>query len=380
MKVLVLGGGISGLSAAWALSRKFPNAQITLLEKSSRLGGVIETKREGEFLYELGPRTFAFHRSKSLLQLIQEVGLEKELIFSKGGKRYLYQQGRLQTIPIFSLLPRLLFCRKSDQEDESIYEFAKRNFNRKIAETLFDPLTLGIYAGDIRKLSMRSCFPKFWEGAFFSGMKTGGLFTLRRGMGSLIEELQKQLPVEFVFNTTVESIGAQFVAANGKIWEADQIVSTLPAAAIGSLLGEHFTTQSLWVVNLLFKEKVLKKKGYGYLIPTREKEALLGMVWDSSIFPELNQGTVLTALIRPETEDPIAAALDAIRRHLRIDAIPETRSYFASNAIPQFEVGYWQKIAQFEERHQSLILLGNYFQSPSVDTCIHRSLSRLSVL
>ena len=86
MKVLILGGGITGLSAAWYLLQKHPHAQITLLEKTNRLGGFIQTSREGGFLFEKGPRTFPLGRSPHLLSLIRDLGLD--IITAKPQKRY----------------------------------------------------------------------------------------------------------------------------------------------------------------------------------------------------------------------------------------------------------------------------------------------------
>ena len=72
MKILIIGGGITGLSAAWYAHKRYPDAHITLLEKSGRLGGWIRTVIEGGFLFEKGPRTFQSGRSPHLLALIRD--------------------------------------------------------------------------------------------------------------------------------------------------------------------------------------------------------------------------------------------------------------------------------------------------------------------
>src|SRR3990167_8169961 len=107
MSTLILGGGISALSAAHVLLKKDPKRKITLLEKQNQLGGWIQTRKEAGFLFEQGPRTFQRNSCRSLLDLIREVGLEDELIFSDPGKRYLWHQGRLHSIASFvpSLIP-----------------------------------------------------------------------------------------------------------------------------------------------------------------------------------------------------------------------------------------------------------------------------------
>jgi oxygen-dependent protoporphyrinogen oxidase len=347
MKVIIVGGGITGLSAAWFLHRKHPEAQITLLEKENRLGGWIRTSREGGFLFEKGPRTFQFSRCSHLLNLIRDLDLTT--ISSDPKKRYIYTRGKLRTLGSFipGLLPYLireLFVAPSTAPDESIYDFAARRFSPKIAETLFDPLTLGIYGGDIRKLSIRCCFPflhklerekgSLVRALFSSRPKTEkGLFTIAEGMETLIDRLKERLPIDIVLNCPVTSIGENRVETGGKIWHADQVISALPPA---------LPARSLWVVNVVFEGDVLSKKGFGYLVPSKEKESLMGMIFDSCVFPQQSQRgeTRLTAMIRPEEPAPLSAALDALSRHLGINAKPiYTSTFLAKNAIPQFEVG-----------------------------------------
>lgn len=175
-----------------------------------------------------------------------------------------------------------------------------------------------------------------------------GLFTLAGGMETLIHELRKRLPMEIILDCPVTSIGSNQVIAGGKTWEADHIFNALPLP---------FPARSLWVVNLVFPPDVLRKKGYGYLVPTREKQSLLGMIFDSAIFPKqsVQRETRMTAMVRPEETEPIVTALQAAERHLGITAAPLfTAAYLAKEAIPQFPVGC------------------SYTGGISVDACIRR--------
>ncbi len=398
MRILILGGGISGLSAAWFLKKKDPGAKITLLEKTDRLGGWIRTDRENGFLFERGPRTFPAGRSPHLLQLIQELGLERELISSDpaASKRYLWRNGKLRSFS--SLLPRFLpvlllefFIKPKKGEDETIYEFAVRRFSKACAELIFDPMSLGIYAGDIRKLSLQSCFPKFkeWEerhgslvkALFKQEKKAKGLFTLKGGMERLVSELEKQLDIEIVPRCEVAKVRGLEIEAGGKLWTADRVYSALPASALAPLFGASFASQSLTIVHLVFPY-TSQKRGFGYLIPSIEKEPLFGMVWDSFIFPQQDEQPVfrMTAMVRPETENPILAAIDAARRHLGIGGEPLHTSVFqAREAIPQYETGHSIKAALLEEKHPSLTFLGNAFEGVSVEACICRSFKKILI-
>ena len=394
MKLLILGGGISGLSAAWYLRKKYPNSKITLLEKTDRLGGAIRTTYQEGFLFERGPRTFQVGRSPRLLNLIREVGLEGDLVFSKGvSSRYLWEGGSLR--PISSFLPKFLFSflkepfiASSTQEDESIYDFASRRFGCRVAETLFDPMTLGIYAGDIRKLSIKSCFPQFfqWEKEKRSCMRAllssffhktdRTLFTLKKGMESLIYALANQSDIDILLQTQVEAIENTKVIANGKCFDADLIFSALPGSVLASLCKISFpmNEKSLWIANLCYSSDVLSRKGFGYLVPSKEGLDLLGMIWDSSIFPDQNGAgkTCLTAMMKKENLDGLKKAL---QDHLSIFEPPSfMASYTAEKAIPQFEVGYANSLSQFKktvrEKYPHVTLLGNYLRSPSVESCI----------
>lgn len=397
MKIVILGGGISGLSAAWYLQKKHPRAEITLLEKENRSGGWIDT---GPFQFERGPRTFLVSKSAALLNLIDELGLKEEILYSdpQSAKRFLWYRGKLRTIGSFwplilSSSLREAFQPKGQSEDESIYDFALRRFNNRIAETLFDPMTLGIFGGDIRTLSLRSCFPSIhameqehgsllWAWLKKKNSKEAkGLFTLEKGMRSLIEALEAKLRIQIVRGAEIESIGPNGAFAKGKFWGGDRMISALPGHILGEITGlwTDFPTTSLWVVNAAFRQNVFPKRGFGYLAPTQEQEDLLGMIWDSSIFPEQNRERLcrLTAMIRPLSDSGWAQSVtaDAVSRHLGSPASPLfMESRFAKQAIPQFVVGYEKRLMQFKQelaqKFPHVTPIGNYWGNPSVDGCI----------
>ena len=340
MNYLIIGGGPTGLSAAWALQKEDPNARITLLEKTDRLGGWVQTSHEKGLLFEKGPRTFQLARSPHLLQLAQELGLE--LLFSdpSAQKRFLWHKGKLRSTSsfFFSLAPYLLkemFIPKGLEEDESIYEFACRRFSPKIAELLFDPLTLGIYGGDIKKLSLRSCFPSLysWErekgsitkGLFSSRSQKKGLFTFKGGVETLISTLERRLNMEVVLNCSSSS-------AQDLVYQADRVIDARPPS---------LPKKSLWVVHLAYEEELFTK-GFGYLVPSKEGLSLLGMIFDSVIFPSQGPSHILrlSAMIREEETHPEEKAIYFAKHHLKLRSEPLfTQSFFAKEALLQPEVG-----------------------------------------
>ena len=401
MKTVILGGGLSALSVAWYLRKKNPNAQITLLEKEARVGGWIETRTQDGFCFELGPRTLARARSPLLLELIEELGLSPQLVSScpEANRRFLLKNGRLRSIRSFwpALLMgalREVWTPSSDSlHDESIDAFARRRFEDKIANLIFDPMTLGIYAGDTKKLSIRSCFRPFWEWEKTDRsiilkmltMKKGpsGLVTLQGGLETLILEMKRQLSIEIVTDCRVEALPSEVITSKGT-FDAALVISALPAYEISRLtnISLHLPYRSIWVVHLGFVQRQLKQKGFGYLVPSQEMQNLLGMVWDSEIFAS-EEKTRLTAMVREESANPVQDALDALKSHLHIEALPDyISSHFAHLAIPQFEVGHEERMIAFEQevkqKFPSLLLTGNYFTGASLEACLQRARAQIS--
>lgn len=389
MNIVILGGGISGLSAAFHLLKIKPCANICLLEASSRLGGCIQSKQVGPFLFELGPRTFEKNRCRSLLQLIEEVGLKNEIIESdpEAKKRFIWHQGKMRTIGSFwpVLLAGILkdlISRKKIVDNESIHSFAVRRFGKKVAEIFFNPMAKGVFGGDSRNLSLQSCFPVLheWEqnyrsivkGAFKEKVKSGSLFTLKNGMGSLIEKFSL-LPIEIVTHCPVEKIETDGVWANQKFWQADLIVSALPPKEIAKVSGVKIDIrmESISVVNFGFNSLLKMKKGYGYL--TTGENEVLGQIWDSQVFPVFNQ-TKLTSMVRGENPEKIA--LSALKQQMHMDVIPDA-VYSRCAQIPQYDLFHREKIHHFqmalEKKFPNLKLIGNYLEGASVESCIRKS-------
>ena len=101
-KIVIIGGGISGLTARYRLSKRYPRAEIVLYEKSSRIGGCIGSA-EGPYFFESGPRTIKASRSRELLQLIEELDLQSEILYSSphARKRFLCVNGKLRSLSSF---------------------------------------------------------------------------------------------------------------------------------------------------------------------------------------------------------------------------------------------------------------------------------------
>jgi oxygen-dependent protoporphyrinogen oxidase len=195
-RVVIAGGGIAGLSIAWALRHREPDAEIIVLEQSPRTGGNIRTEHIDGYVCEAGPDGF-LDNAPATLALVRAIGLQSRLLPSNDAarKRYIVRRGRLCEIPTsigaFLTTPLLsargklriacepLATRRPDAE-ESIRDFASRRIGREAASVLVDPMVSGIFAGDASVLSLRACFPRMWQLEEDHGGLFRALFATRR--------------------------------------------------------------------------------------------------------------------------------------------------------------------------------------------------------
>lgn len=412
-RIVILGAGISGLTAAWKITQTDPEAEIIILEKSSRAGGWIQTIHKDGFLFEQGPRSCrSSGAGVDTLKLIEELGLQDKVITAdpSASTRFLYIDKKLRKVPagLWFMGKALLSGVFRDlrtparKEDESIYDFFSRRFNSEIAEGLIDPLVSGIYAGDIRQLSMRTCFssicqleknygsvikglilkpkPKDVLTPFIRQIQKAPLFSFKGGMEELVKALSDRLETAIRYQTTAISIeyqekGVVLNLNDGTRLFADRVVSTLPHPDL------NYAT--VIAVNLGYRKPLLKQKGFGYLIPSNQNESILGCVWDSSVFPEQGKKdeTRLTVMMggahHPDCGDwsegkILQRTLEAVSRHMGIDALPDAINIKkAIKAIPQYPVGFLEKNEAFKKTlPQKLTWIGSAAGNISVNDCI----------
>src|SRR5262245_13776884 len=177
-RIVIVGAGISGLALAYRLQGSLSNADVTILESSSRPGGKIWTERSCGFQVEIGPNGFLDSKTCTI-QLCRDLGLQTELVAaseSSRRNRFLFLNERLQALPSgplsllttpllswrgkFGLLTELFRSRSANSPHESVAEFARRRAGKGAAEVLADALVTGIHGGDPELLEIRSAFPR----------------------------------------------------------------------------------------------------------------------------------------------------------------------------------------------------------------------------
>jgi protoporphyrinogen/coproporphyrinogen III oxidase len=288
-RIAIIGGGISGLSAAFELEERRRNAsanvEYVLYEASARLGGVLRTEYIDGCVVEAGPDSFLTEKPWAA-DLSRALGLGDQLIGSNDADRktYILTKGRLVVMPdglmfmvptkilptglspLFSWRAKLRMTQelfhppRAVDHDESVAAFVERHYGAEMVDRLADPLLSGVYGGEAASLSVRAVLPRFAEmerthGSLGRAMlaarkKTSAgpgklaapLFTsLKDGMQHLAETVALRLtPAALLSNAPVQALqreaGSWVVSAGMQSDEFDAVIIALPAPAAAQVL------------------------------------------------------------------------------------------------------------------------------------------------
>ncbi|HZQ95880.1 MAG TPA: protoporphyrinogen oxidase [Candidatus Sulfotelmatobacter sp.] len=290
MRIAIIGGGISGLAAAYTLEeqrRGGAAVEYVVYESSARLGGVLRTEHINGCIVEAGPDSFVTEKPWAA-DLCRALGIGDQLIGSNDADRktYILTRGRLVEMPdglmfmvptkilptglspLFSwktklrMAQELLHPPRAVDHDESVAAFVERHYGHEMVSRLADPLLSGVYGGEAANLSVRAVLPRFAEMERTHGslgkamlasrrkMRSGPrkaappLFTsLKQGMQSLAETLVSRLtPAALLTNTPVQAIqpqseaGGWTVSAGLKSDHFDGVILALPGPAAADIL------------------------------------------------------------------------------------------------------------------------------------------------
>ncbi|AWT60381.1 MAG: Protoporphyrinogen oxidase [Candidatus Moanabacter tarae] len=339
-KVAIVGGGITGLTAAHRLRQN--HVEVTLFESSSRVGGVVRTETSNGFLAETGPNSI-WLKEKRILSFFHELGLESEIIEADPNirKRFIVREGRpveisstplsLLTTPILSLSGkfRLLqepFIKSGGlSQDESLANFVRRRIGKEALDYAIDPIVSGIFAGDPEKLSARFAFPTLWNLEKKFGSLVGGQLkrikhskstgnrmkrrsvTFKKGIQSLTDAIRASLGDSIRLNSDVNRLLSEsnwrVLWSNGKSGSCgsekfDALVLALPAYKCSRLLFSDNAVQPLSFLKEIeypplavqvmgFERSKIKHPldGMGMLVPAVEGLNILGTFFSSTAFP-----------------------------------------------------------------------------------------------
>src|SRR5262245_2695228 len=344
-RVVIVGGGLSGLSLGYRLRERVPSVQLTILEKQPQPGGNIVTPDRDGFRVEGGPNGI-FDAKPSTLQLCKDLGLGERLVAASEESRknrYLFLDGSLRALPNslwsflrspvlswrgkLSLLTEKYRRRPLDVPgDESVAAFARRRTGDEVARVLADAAVTGIHAGDPELLSVAAAFPRLTQferehGSVMRGFTAAArrrrreatvrgeepqpqrLWSFREGLRMLVDTLRERLCDCLVTGVSARRLervsDGWLVRGEGEDrWEADAVVLTSPAynqaeivADLDPALGQEMAGipyNRIAVVALGYRRAEIGKApyGFGYIAPQNTRRDVLGVQWCSSIFPD----------------------------------------------------------------------------------------------
>lgn len=336
-RIAIVGGGVAGLAAAYELApqaRRGAHIQTVLFEASPRLGGIIETVREGGFLIEGGPDGWVSEKPWAR-ELAEELGLADDLLPCNESARrtYVLRDGHLKAVPdgmrmmvpsdlaaldasdLFSPHARQAYHDEPNRaaelrtaaptRDESVADFVRRHFGDEVLHTIGAPLLSGVFGGDVTQLSVRAVMAPFVtmereHGSLITALQnritsngTGQpiFTTLRSGLGTLIDRIVASIPQQWIhLGTEVTAIaregdGWQLTTSSGNE-RFDTVMLAAPTHIAQSLLEPidiraaelmQLDATSAVVVGFGFADaaSLTLPPGFGFLVPHGSDNLLL---------------------------------------------------------------------------------------------------------
>ena len=425
-RLVVVGGGIAGLAAAWAAAdtarRTGIGLEVLVLDRGDDVGGKAQSVVKDGWLVEGGPSGFLGGRPE-MDRLLAAGGLGDDVVLAceTAKRRFLFRAGKLREIlaspagfarsGILSaggmlrmaaepFIPRA----RSDDSDESVWEFAARRLGAEVADRLIAPMSLGIFAGDAHRLSLAAAFPRMAalereHGSLIRGLiarrgrtSTGPLTSLRGGLQSLPRALAARGGFTVHRKCSVWAIdraGAGWtisVSGSSERLNADAVVLATEPWVSATLMGPVHEAAAhalasipcppVAVVALGFGPEVRAQvpDGFGVLIARGEGFRMLGNLWETSLYPGRGPagGILIRAMFGGAVDTEIgelsddamrALARDEVRRLYGLRQEPRFEAVVrVPRAIPQYEHGHLGRVAVVEaalEELPGLAVTGN---------------------
>jgi protoporphyrinogen/coproporphyrinogen III oxidase len=430
MRIGIVGAGISGLATAFWVQRARPDWSLTVFEAAATPGGALHTDVLDGFRFEAGCNGFLTNKPDSL-DLVRESGAGGLLLESSSAarKRFVYS-GRLHPLPEspraflstgllstagkLRVLGELLVRPRRDGVDETLEEFGYRRLGREFTDVFLGAMTAGIYGSTPARLSVGAAFPLIAalereHGGLFRGMLArrkrqagpGGVLTsFRGGVSTFVDHLARTVRADWRLGAAVEAVeraGAGFrIHAHGAVTEVDRVAVATPAyAAARQLAGldaelarnlARIEYSPIAVVGFGYRALAHPLDGFGLLTTAAARLPVLGILWDSSIFPDRAPpgGKILRAMLGGQ-RNPELARLDetaliertreGILRTMGVDATPDVvyvRRW--ERGIPNYGPGHLGTVAAVDAavtRHPGLVLTGNAYHGVAMNDCCH---------
>ncbi|GAQ19629.1 protoporphyrinogen oxidase [Oceanobacillus picturae] len=345
--IVIVGGGITGLSAAYYLQKTMKeqglSLNIKLVEASDRLGGKIKTMKRDGFTIEQGPDSLLARKAPAA-KLVEELGLHDQVIRNATGQSYILLKNKLHKMPkgTFMGVPKEIgpllnshllsgkgkfravgerFIPKGKQEgDQSLGEFFRRRFGNELLVNQIESLLSGIHSGDINQMSLKATYPNFYEleqkyGSVMKGLKksmpkpaknnqtkaSGAFFSFKNGLETMVHVLHDKLDEGTVkLKTAVDHIekkehGYHILLSDGDVFQADAIIMATPHFTVPKMFSQYdffkpfqeVPSVSTANVVLAFDQSAIKRDidGTGFLVTRNSDFRITACTWTHKKWP-----------------------------------------------------------------------------------------------
>jgi oxygen-dependent protoporphyrinogen oxidase len=429
MKIAIIGAGISGLTTAFYLKQRRPDWELTIFDEGARTGGTMRTVDVEGFRFEAGGNGFLTNKPDSL-KLVEDCGAGSLLLPSSelARKRFIFN-GALHPLPEspqaflksglltwsqkLRVAGELFIPPRREGGEESLQQFGYRRVGKGLTDVFLDAMTAGIYGTTPAKVSVNAAFPLVVSleqeyGGLFKGMMAkrkkqagpgGILMSFKGGVGTLVEHLCQRIEAEWHLGQPVAGIsrdGARWRVESPDMSRSfDQVVVSAQAyAAAGmfrrsdpelSRLMQAIEYTPIAVVGLGYRSLQHPLDGFGLLTTTSAKLPVLGILWDSSIFPDrapegcksvriMIGGQRNPELARQEPPELLQTAMAGLAQTMRVTQDPDVVfTHRWDRGIPHYVVGHLDRVEAIFDRvrqHSGLHLVCNAYRGIAMNDCV----------
>ena len=433
MRVVVVGGGVAGLSAALEVRALRPDADLVVLEASGRLGGKVAVSEVGGLAVDEGADSM-LTRVPDGLALARAAGLEGELVPPAAGQAGVWSRGRLRDLPtgtllglptdlaalarsgllstagLYRVLADLAAPGGPVEEDVSVGDLVRRRFGGQVVDRLVDPLLGGVYAGRADRLSLRATLPQLVgpaarhrslllaarEARAATPPTDGPLFaSLPGGLGRLPQRLARAARADVRLRTTARALDRTPTGwrltlgsvADPQLLTADAVVLAVPAAPANRLLDGLAPALDLDYASVAIITLALDGptpgRGSGYLVPAVEGRATKAVTFSSRKWRHLaGERSVLRASVGRygdthdlQRDDAELVAVVAAELAQVVGPLPRTAASRVTRwggSLPQYAVGHLDRVRLTRDgvaRHPGLAVAGAAYDGVGVPAC-----------
>lgn len=385
-KIVIVGGGITGLTTAYYLQEKLARMNgdydIQVLEASNRVGGKIHTVHRDGFILERGADSF-LERKTAAVELVEQLGISDKLVRNSTGQAYVLLGDTLHEIPAGSFMGipvqedtltntaiisaegkkrvhRELDVPKGEaKKDQSLGRFLRRRFGDELIENLVEPLLSGIYSSDIDEMSLMASFPQFYEleqkyGSLVKGLretlpsnrastgkKKGQFLSFEGGLQALIDALVREIGEKHIRTqspvTKIKQVERGYtLKVNEEEIEADTVIMTIPHAKVPGIFPStnvfqpfsHMPMSSVANVVCAFDASAMPAslEGTGFVVSRNSNHRMTACTWTHRKWPTTTPAgkVLLRAYVGKPSDQKVLQLIDEEIRSIVLGELEET--------------------------------------------------------